>query len=111
VNFGELRERVTLQSTTITIGPIGNTVPTAVNVADLWAQVRPLRVTERMTGERLAAQGGYEVMIRYREGVTPAMRFLWRGRVLNIQGIRNADERSAYLVITTADAGPDAGTT
>lgn len=109
--IGAMRERVDIQTRTPTVGAIGNVAFAWATTATVWAQVRPMSARERFVAERLAARGVYEITIRWRTGITPAMRMLWRGRTFNVKQILNPDERRRFLTIIVEDAAPDAGRT
>ena len=109
--IGAMRERVTLQTRTPTIGAIGNATFTWADVATMWAQVRPVSARERFVAERLAAEGIYEIVIRWRTGIDPSVRFTWRTRTLNVKQILNTDERRRFLTILAMDTSPDSGRT
>ena len=109
--IGALRERVDIQTRTPTVGAIGNVAFAWGTTATVWAKVQPLSARERFVAERLAAQGIYEITIRWRSGLTPAMRMIWRGRTFNVKQILNPDERRRFLTIIVEDAAPDAGRT
>ena len=109
--IGDMRERVELQSRTPTVGGIGNITYVWATVATIWAQVKPVSAMERFVAERLAARGIYEITIRWRTGVGPQMRFLWRGRILSVKQMLNPDERRRFLTMLVEDTAPDAGET
>lgn len=65
--------------------------------ATVWAHVRPLRGSERAQADRIEAQGGFLVVVRYRDDVNEAWRIVWNGRTMNINFIQDNGKRSAYL--------------
>jgi SPP1 family predicted phage head-tail adaptor len=50
------------------------------------------------------AEGRFIVVIRYRTGVTAAMRVVWRSRTFDILGIVNKDERRHFLTLDCQEA-------
>lgn len=98
---GELDQRVELQQFTRTPDGQGGFTETWAVVDTVWAQVRALRGSERNHGERLAAEGGYRVVIRYRDDVNATWRMRWvnRDRLMNIRFPEDNGGRDLYLVL------------
>ncbi len=109
--IGHLRERVTLQAAGIEVDAQGDPTYTWSDVATLWARVRPAGGRATTVAERRTLTKDYEVTIRWREGVSPAQRFVWRGRYLQIEDIGNLDERRCRITLLCRDVGPLAGAT
>lgn len=110
--IGKMRERIVIQTVPTVVGAIGNVAAaTPVTFATVWAQVKPVRASEDVVAERLSATAVFQIIVRYLPGLSPAMRILWDGRVLNIDSIRNLDERRRFLTIVAQDVGADAGAT
>jgi SPP1 family predicted phage head-tail adaptor len=111
VATGQMRERVTLQACAVSVDGTGDPTYAWSDVATLWARVRPLGGGVETIAERRTAVKVYEVTIRRRAGVTPAQRFIWRGRFLEIGAIGNLDERRRRLTLACRDVGAGAGGT
>lgn len=94
---GQLRHRVALEkrSTTNTLGQVTESWGTE---AVLWAQVTPLSGRELERARMVVADATHEVTIRFRERVTARDRFIHDNRELNIESVRNIDERKQWLV-------------
>ena len=71
---GELDQRVTLQRREQGEDEAGQPFEDWVNVAAVWAAVRPLRGREIIAADAVAAISDVRVIIRYRPGITSAMR-------------------------------------
>lgn len=105
VQVGALKHRVVLEeSTRVADGQGGYAVTWAevggAGAATLWARIRPLSGKEQVAHQQLQNTLTHEVVIRYRPGVTGAMRFTRGARVFNIRGIpRNIDENNEWLVL------------
>lgn len=103
--IGALRERVTIERETRTADGLGGWSSSWAAVATVWARVEQLAAAEPVEAERLVARGGYRITIRHRSDLTTADRLAWRGRILNIRGLSNKDERRRYLTIDCDDEG------
>lgn len=99
---GKLRHRVSVQENTPTTdGQGGNTyvwanVSTFDNVA---AEIVPASESEEQAGGKVKATVAHEVSMRYKAGITTAMRVLFRGRILAIKGVQNVAERGREMVL------------
>ena len=94
---GKFRQRVTLQQAVRTPDGGGGAAVTWSPVADLWASIEPMSADERFDSDRLQGRVTHQIWLRYRAGVTPAMRFLSGARVFDIRSAVDADEVHRYL--------------
>ncbi|MDF1607280.1 phage head closure protein [Hoeflea sp. YIM 152468] len=83
-------------------GVTGNWEP----VATLWGRIEPLRAGSRETAGAAMAPVIHRVTIRYRDDVRHAMRFVHRGRTLEIRASRDPDETRRYLVCECEESLP-----
>ena len=107
---GTLRHRVTLQRKTQTQNPLtGAMVTTWVPVATVWAAVEPLSAREFLSAQAVQSDVSVRITVRYRPGITAAMRLLHDGKVYNITGVL-ADKTSGreYLTLPCAQLPHDA---
>lgn len=81
---GRLDQRVTLQQKSVTRDDIGGEVVTWVDVATLWAAVQPVRGREYIALRAAQSDITTKITIRYRSGVTTAMRIVWNGHAMDI---------------------------
>lgn len=98
---GELDQRVELQKEVRTSDGQGGFTRDWQTQDTVWAQVRPLSGSERAHSERLAAEGGYRVVIRNRDDVNEAWRVKWtdRGVAMNIRFSGDSGKRDLYRVM------------
>ena len=68
-----------------------------VTVATLSADLRPISGDERVEADRLAGRSRHEIVLRYRPGVVPAMRFRKGARIFHILAVIDVDERRRWL--------------
>ena len=81
---GDLRNRVIIQSKSVTRDGYGAEVITWSTHATVWAAVEPLRGREWTETRQVQADVDTRVRIRYLSTVTPSMRVLWGTRVFEI---------------------------
>ena len=104
--IGRLRHRVTLQQPVDTDDGSGGTARTWADVVTLWARIEPLDAGERVGAERIEAAADTRVTIRWRAGVTHAMRFSFGTRVFEIRGLTDREERHRFLDCLCEEIAP-----
>lgn len=98
---GQLKERVVL----LTPGPTqedeqgGRTAIGPPTQTPVWARVRPLKATEKVTLEQTVQQEAYEITIRRHPAACANQRVTWNGKELNVQAVA-ADEDREYQLLT-----------
>jgi SPP1 family predicted phage head-tail adaptor len=97
VNAGDLRHRVTIESATRTGDGAGGATITWGTVAEVWAAIWPRTVSETFALDRVAGTTTHDVWMRYRSGVTPAMRITFGNRVFDILGAQDVEDRGHWL--------------
>jgi SPP1 family predicted phage head-tail adaptor len=95
-----LNKRITIQQAAEVADGAGGYVRSWTSVATVWAEM----IVERSGGEQVFAEqvqaaARFRFTIRYRSGVTAAMRVLYGTRVFNIRQIINPEEANVLLVI------------
>lgn len=93
MDAGRMDKRVTLQAQTSTRNAIGEPVVAWADVATVWAAVEPLQGREFWAQQQVQSEVTTRVRIRYRAGITPDMRVVHQGRVLNIASVIDPQER------------------
>lgn len=87
---GELRQRIALEQQVQAQDPAtGDISVTWALVATVWANVQPLSAREFIAAQATQAQVDTKITLRYRDGITAAMRAreLSRGTLYNINGV------------------------
>ncbi len=97
--IGTLDQRVTIQRETRTADTYGGAALAWVEVATVWASVRPLSGRERADFGKVEAPANYRFTIRRRADVTDAMRITWNGASYNIRFVSDPGPRSLYMAI------------
>ena len=94
---GALRHRLVLEEAERVSDGAGGFTESWVTVATVWAALEPSSGSEAVDSGRLAGRVLHAVTLRYRAGVTPAMRFRKGTRVLHILAVIDAGERRRRL--------------
>lgn len=104
---GKRRHRVRLENPTNTADADGGfTVswgvlsPAVVNVSIEPATARSL---ERLTASTVAADASHIVEMPYHAGVTTKTRLSFKGRILQVVGVQNPEERNVSLVLVCVE--------
>lgn len=79
INAGTLRHRITLQSPPTSRDSLGQRTGSWVDVATVWADARPLSSRELFAAGQISSDITVRFRIRWRDGVLPSWRVLWRG--------------------------------
>lgn len=98
VAIGELRHRVTLETTTDTPDGAGGFSRAYAPVAQFWAKIEPLAARADFIAGREEQQTTHRVTIRWRGDVEPAMRFDHCGRKLLVRSVVDPGEWRRFLV-------------
>lgn len=96
-SIGDLRHRLTLEEVERVSDSAGGFTEDWVTVATISAAIAPSGGGEAVESGRLAGRVSHTVTLRYRDGVTPAMRFRSSTRVFHILAAFDADERKRWL--------------
>lgn len=82
---GKLDRRVTLQTPTVTRGDLGGLAQTWVDLATVWAQVRPLSGREASRAQQVQSVASLAITLRWRADVCTDQRVvLADGRIARI---------------------------
>ncbi len=99
MTIGKLRHRLIIQQEQ-RAGDAGTGVTIVwAKVATVSGSVKPLSGRETLQAMQLQARISHRIVIRYRAGVTTAMRVLFGTRLFNIQAVLDRDEDRRFLEI------------
>ena len=87
ITAGELNQRVTIQNKSVTRNSIGEEVVTWADLVTIWAKVMPLRGNAFHAANKDQHTVDARFFIRYRTGVTEAMRLVWKANYYDITNI------------------------
>jgi SPP1 family predicted phage head-tail adaptor len=108
VRAGDLSRRILLEQRNETVDTFGQRSNTWTKALDTWASIRPLSGHELLSAQAINAETTHEVVIRYREDVTSAMRVVYQGRYFNVQSVLDADMKHRKLTLLCSE-GLNAG--
>jgi SPP1 family predicted phage head-tail adaptor len=94
---GRLRQRVTVQSRTLTKNQYHEQVETWTSGECIPADVVPFRSAEGVAGDRLETQERYRVTIRYNAAITNKHRLMWGTVPLEIHQVIDRDNRGRAM--------------
>jgi SPP1 family predicted phage head-tail adaptor len=101
IDPGRLRERVTIQQASETRNAMGEVVQSWVTFAERWASVDGLSSREFLLQGQQQSEISHRVRLRYVPGMKATMRFLWRGRVLEMTSLLEHGNRSEHEALCT----------
>ena len=104
--IGSLRHRLVLEEVTRTPDGAGGATETWGTVAELWADLHPLAGREAPHAEQLSGRLTHRVIVRYRAGIVPAMRFRLGQRLFHIEAVRDLGERRRHLECLVEEREP-----
>lgn len=96
---GDLKERVTIQSSTESRNALGETTLSWSDYTTRWASVDGVSSREALLNGKQDINITHRVKMRYVDGLTQNMRLVWRGRVLEIVSLLEHFSRSEHELI------------
>ena len=84
---GQLKNKVTLQTLTETVDPIGQPINTWVDVATVWADIRYLSGLESIKSDADVSIAKVSIRVRYRADIKPSMRAVCDGVIYQIKAV------------------------
>ena len=96
---GILDQRVTLQTATVTRDTVGGVVETWADTVTVWASVRPLTAKQIAQAQQVSADVRKAVTIRWRSGVSAAMRLKFSDSTTAKVQLRPVDGKSDCLIL------------
>ena len=105
---GDLRKRVILQKRDVTLDSAGQQVTTWTTLATVWASIEALSVRDLLAAQAVQSEVSHKITVRYRsEFSTPVAdatyRLNYNGRLFNIKGVMNIDERNRTIEIMAGE--------
>lgn len=105
VHIGELRERMVLEAPSRESDGGGGASVTWDEAAVLWAKLTPRSGAESLAHDRVSGSVSHEIVVRYREDITPARRLRLGPRVFDIRSAFDPDGRRQWLVCAAEERG------
>lgn len=103
---GRLRHRIIIQQLTRTPDGGGGYTEDWTTFASVWADVYPLKGTERYEAQKVQASISHRITARYRAGVKPSMRVNYNGRIFGIDAVIDVEERHHVLQLLCSEVTP-----
>lgn len=102
---GELRHRVSIQANQDIQDPdTGAMTPAWVEIGKAWAAIEPLSAREFISAQAVQSKVTTRITMRYRDGITAAMRLVHNGRIYNIEGtLADKDSGLEYLTLPCSE--------
>ncbi len=101
---GTLDRKIELQEKVSTAADsVGQRTFTWTTFATVWAAIVPVSAREQEFAKSFGGDTSHKVTIRYRSGITRAIRILFGTRVLHVNGVLNPDERNVRLELFCAE--------
>lgn len=85
MDAGRLDQRVTIQTKSVTRGAHGGEIVTWTDVATEWMEVLPISGREFVALRAAGSDLTVRFRMRYRAGITAAMRFVWGGSAYDVE--------------------------
>jgi len=106
--MGEMRQRIALQTKTITKSE-GIPLESWTTVATVWAAIADISGKEYLQAATVQSEVTTRIKIRYRTGTTPSMRVLYGSRVFHILSVIDKDERHRVIELMCKEVIPGGG--
>lgn len=105
---GDLRKRVLFQMRGTTSDTFGQQTTTWTDLFTAWAEIQALSAREMFAAQAVQSEVTHAITVRYRAELAlpktvAAMRAVYRGRIFNISGAINTDERNREIVMQAAE--------
>lgn len=114
MRISRLQQRITVQRRSSTLDAYGQEINSWTNIGTVWAEVKPMRGTEKMraTAMVVESQLTHQVTVRFSELFLPsieadAWRILFGTRVFNITSSMNVDEEDKLIIFDCTEGSLD----
>lgn len=97
VTIGDLRHRMSIEAATRTGDGGGGANLTWALVANVWASLVPRGGSEVLVLDRVAGAVSYDIWMRYRADVVPAMRIRFGSRTFDVRAVFDVEDRAHWL--------------
>jgi len=105
---GKLRHRVLVQKPTNRRTASGAVADEWETHCERWSDVRAAQGSERLAADQLVSVTPFAVTLRFdaeTRQITPKMRIVYAGRVLDIESVLTVDELKREIVLGCSDKG------
>lgn len=107
---GKLNRRVTVQKPDSVLDEYGQPSTGWVNIATVWANIKPVSGREKMRAMAMEATLTHTVMVRYRPDLLPEVdadtwRILYGTKVLDVTSAVDLNDERKYIVFDCVETG------
>lgn len=107
MSVGKMQHRLTIQSPERTDDGGGGFSTVWKDVVTVWGRISGKSGSERFFGDQLEGRYQYDIVIRFRRGITNKHRILYSyevkgvkySRIFNVNTVNNKDEKDRYLIL------------
>lgn len=99
---GRLDRRIRIEEATTSADSFGQPLETWALVAEVWAELAPLKGGERWMAQQVTAETTTRFRIRYRDDVTEKMRIVYDGAEYDIASVTEIGRREGLEIMATA---------
>lgn len=103
ISLDRLRERVTLEGTTYTLGPGGSQARTPAMLGIVWAHIAALKSDTLVVAGQQRRLTTYKVIVRNRDHLGTVDRLLWREKTLKVTGFAPHTRRGFMIFYCESD--------
>ena len=112
MDIGRLNKRITLQRRSGVLDGFGQLVNSWLDVATVWADIRPITGREKMRALMVGWEFTHTVLIRYNVAFMPVRTLVtWRAkygdRMFSISSALDFDESHAFIILDCIEGGQD----
>lgn len=97
IQSGNLRHRAELQKQDEVSDGAGGVILTWTRVRDIWCHIRSISGSQQMESMRRDSSISHEITVRYADDVDTNKRIVYKGKMYNIEAVRNPDELNDRL--------------
>lgn len=102
------RHRITIQEFVEEVDEYGTPIGSGwQDVMTVWASVEPIRGCEYIEVQNTQAELTTRIRMRYRPGITPAMRVVYQRRIFDIQSVIDINEQHTHLELMCVEKVSD----
>lgn len=103
-HIGNLKQRVIFQREELESDGMGNEFPKWVDDFTVWADIRPVRGSQRLQLDAVNQEVTHEVTVRHRADVSyQGRRMKYNGRFFNVHFVYSEGEENAYDYLMAAE--------
>ncbi len=100
---GSLRNKINIEHAMNVKNSVGEQTKTWSIFAEVYAEAKPIRSTERFVSQRLQTEVNFQFRVRFLSGIEHDMRVVYNERIFDIDSVLNVEERNKELIILASE--------